>query len=183
MLKFLNDNKLMNTFLIVSGPTKKRTASSSSSPSVGQNRKTSTTLSTNKAPQSSTKNQNQNQIPESADSVDHNQPDVIKAASEANKKPTKDLVIAVSKDIANLQQENEQLDCQLRRHALGFDAMATLVDYLANHCGVVGVMASNSQLKQDMTSLQQSLEDKKQEIGKCTCKIKNGLIKSKQKYF
>ena len=71
----------------------------------------------------------------------------------------------------------------MRRHALGFDAMATLVDYLANHCGVVGVMASNSQLKQDMTSLQQSLEDKKQEIGKCTCKIKNGLIKNKQKYF
>ena len=168
-------------FLIISGPTKKRTASSSSSPSVGQNRKTSTTLSTNKAPQSSTKNQNQ--IPESADSVDHNQPDVIKAASEANKKPTKDLVIAVSKDIANLQQENEQLDCQLRRHALGFDAMATLVDYLANHCGVVGVMASNSQLKQDMTSLQQSLEDKKQEIGKCTCKIENGLIKNKQIYY
>merc|ERR1712203_819814 len=75
-----------------------------------------------------------------------------------------DLVSVVSKDIV-IQQENEELDNQLKRHALGFDAMATLVDYLANHCGVVGVMASNSQLKQDMTSLQQSLEDKKQEIG------------------
>ena len=91
---------------------------------------------------------------------------MIKAASAANKNVTSDIVLAVSKDIANLQQENVELDCQLRRHALGFDAMATLVDYLANHCGVVGVMEFNKQLKQDVANLQITVENKKKEIGK-----------------
>ena len=98
--------------------------------------------------------------------MENNQPDVIKAASAANKNVTTDIVLAVSKDIVYLQQENEELDCQLRRHALGFNAMATLVDYLANHCGVVGVMEFNNHLKQDVASLQQIVDNKKQEIGK-----------------
>merc|ERR1719450_1163826 len=42
--------------------------------------------------------------------------------------------------------------------------MATLVDYLANHCGVVGVMDFNNKLKQDVMNLQHSLQNKKQEI-------------------
>jgi septal ring factor EnvC (AmiA/AmiB activator) len=67
-----------------------------------------------------------------------------------------------------LQQENVELCCQLRRHALGFDAMATLVDYLANHCGVVGVMEFNKQLKQDIANLQITVEDKKEEIATLT---------------
>jgi hypothetical protein len=101
-----------------------------------------------------------------ADCVENNQPDVIKAASAANKNVTSDIVLAVSKDKANLQQENVELCCQLRRHALGFDAMATLVDYLANHCGVVGVMEFNKQLKQDIANLQITVENKKEEIGR-----------------
>lgn len=98
--------------------------------------------------------------------MENNQPDVIKAASASNKNVTSDIVLAVSKDIANLKQENIELDCQLRRHALGFDAMATLVDYLANHCGIVGVMEFNQQLKKDVENLQITVENKKEEIGK-----------------
>ena len=99
--------------------------------------------------------------------MENNQPDVIKAASAANKNISTDRGLVVSKDIVNLQQENKELACELRRHALGFNAMATLVDYLANHCGVVGVMEFNDHLKQNVASLQLSVENKKQEIGKC----------------
>ena len=91
---------------------------------------------------------------------------MIKAASAADKNVTTDLVSFVSKDIEILQQENEELDNQLKRHALGFEAMATMVDYLANHCGVVGVMDFNNKLKQDVMNLQHSLQNKKQEIGR-----------------
>ena len=91
---------------------------------------------------------------------------MIKAASAADKNVTTDLVSVVSKDIEILQQENEELDNQLKRHALGFEAMATMVDYLANHCGVVGVMDFNNKLKQDVMNLQHSLQNKKQEIGR-----------------
>ena len=95
--------------------------------------------------------------------AENNQPDVIKAASAANKSVSAD---SVSKDIANLQKENEALACKLRRHALGFNAMATLVDHLANHYGIIGVVESNNRLKKNVTSLQHSVENKKQEIGK-----------------
>ena len=98
---------------------------------------------------------------------------MIKAASAINKNVTADMVLAVSKDIANLQQENDELDCQLKRHALGFDAMATLVDYLANHCGVVGVMEFNNRLKQDIANLQETVETKKEEIGRQRILIHN----------
>lgn len=91
---------------------------------------------------------------------------MIKAASAADKNVTTDLVSVVSKDIELLQQENEELDNQLKRHALGFEAMATMVDYLANHCGVVGVMDFNNKLKQDVMNLQHSLQNKKREIGR-----------------
>ena len=91
---------------------------------------------------------------------------MIKAASAADKNVTTDLVSFVSKDIEILQQENEELDNQLKRHALGFEAMATMVDYLANHCGVVGVMDFNNKLKQDVMNLQHSLQNKKREIGR-----------------
>ena len=91
---------------------------------------------------------------------------MIKAASAADKNVTTDLVSFVSKDIEILQQENEELDNQLKRHALGFEAMATMVDYLANHCGVVGVMEFNNKLKQDVMNLQHSLQNKKREIGR-----------------
>ena len=91
---------------------------------------------------------------------------MIKAASAADKNVTTDMVSVVSKDVENLQQENEELGNQLKRHALGFEAMATLVDYLANHCGVVGVMEFNNKLKQDVMNLQYSLQNKKQEIGR-----------------
>merc|ERR1712203_114422 len=39
-----------------------------------------------------------------------------------------------------------------------------MVDYLANHCGVVGVMDFNNKLKQDVMNLQHSLQSKKREI-------------------
>ena len=143
------------------GPTKKRTASSATG--TGSTRK-NTTSTVDKVSVSNT--QNQNSFPE-AQSVENNQPDVIKVASAANKNVSQnDIALAVSKDIANLQKQNEELDCQLKHHALGFNAMATCVDYLANHCGVVGVMEYNNQLQQDVTRLQHTVEKKRQEIGR-----------------
>ena len=147
----------------ISGPTKKRNTSSSSIVSNGKGN----TPTPDRVVQPCT--QNKKSILDASDDCteNNNQPDVIKAASAADKNVTTDLVsVQVSKDIENLQQENEQLDNQLKRHALGFEAMATLVDYLANHCGVVGVMDFNNKLKQDVMNLQYSLQNKKLEIGR-----------------
>ena len=144
------------------GPTKKRNTSSSSIVSNGK----SNTPTSDKVVQPRTNNKKSNQDTPENCAGNNNQPDVIKAASAADKNVTTDLVSFVSKDIEILQQENEELDNQLKRHALGFEAMATMVDYLANHCGVVGVMDFNNKLKQDVMNLQHSLQNKKLEIGR-----------------
>ena len=147
---------------IISGPTKKRNTSSSSIVNNGKNN----TPTPDKVVQPCI--QNKKSIQDTSDDCaeNNNQPDVIKAASAADKNVTTDLVSVASKDVEILQQENEELDNQLKRHALGFEAMATLVDYLANHCGVVGVMEFNNKLKQDVMNLQHSLQNKKHEIGR-----------------
>ena len=84
------------------GPTKKRTASSATG--TGSTRK-NTTSTVDKV--SVSNKQNQNSFPE-AQSVESNQPDVIKVASAANKNVSQnDIALAVSKDIANLQKQND----------------------------------------------------------------------------
>ena len=153
---------LLSFLSTILGPTKKRNTSSSSIVSNGK----SNTPTSDKVVQPCTNNKKSIQDTSEDCTGNNNQPDVIKAASAADKNVTTDLVSVVSKDIEILQQENEELDNQLKRHALGFEAMATMVDYLANHCGLVGVMDFNNKLKQDVMNLQHSLQNKKREIGR-----------------
>ena len=118
--------------------------------------------------------------PDQDPNEEHNQPDLIKAASAA----TKGVRRIKSKDVSNLQRDNEELACELRRHALGFSAMATLVDYLANHCRVEGIAECNREIKQQVTDLQSAIEDKSQEIGKNPIQIMLHLLFScNQKKF
>ena len=154
------------------GLTKKRNLSSSSN-GTGSTRKSNVCITDKVISVSASNNCPEKSSPDDDQFAnEHNQPDLVKGASAAAKGAktyARTGLAAGAKDVDNLQRENKELACELRRHALGFNAMATLVDHLANNLGAMDVTEFNGQLKQKLSNLQTTIDKKNQEIGNHCC--------------